>query len=213
MFNGLIFFRFLSEILPLQIRSIFQVMACWKEQVLGELKNLDENLLQKKSQLENAMDDLENIKGRDGDRKSILLSEIKSMLRVLEELDKKVTKDIKAEVFDTMMKMNKLKEDIAEETRATAAASGAGEAGGEVVKRLNSLRSRVGELQEVPSLEVARAPAALASLGSMLAKGGSSLPPPPSPPQRCTCGPGRWTRATSGWSAPACWSLGPPCWS
>ena len=133
----------------------------------------------KKTEMLKATENLDNSKARDVERRRLILKEIRSMLRMLSEVDRKVSVDIKCEAFDSLRTMCKLQAEIEEETRAiqgqmvlpNQGSDGGGtpnlESGGEVIKRLNLLKSRVCEVEEVPELEVAHAPGNLPELAQL----------------------------------------------
>ena len=144
-------------------------MTLSQETIRKELDILDRNIDLKKIAIERAMDGIgEGVKKRDEDRKKIMLGEIKNMLRVLGEVDKKVVRDVKAESFDTLMQIMKLKEEISECARA---ADEPGASAEELERRAAAVRARAEALPEVPRLEVARAPGRVDQLGALLASG------------------------------------------
>jgi len=150
----------------------------WREAILKELLQLGEKVEVKKTEMLKATENLDNSKARDAERRRLILKEIRSMLRMLSEVDRKVSVDIKCEAFDSLRTMCKLQSEIEEETRAIKSqmvlpnqgSDGAIpnlESGGEVIKRLNLLKSRVSEVEEVPELEVAHAPGNLPELAQL----------------------------------------------
>ena len=148
--------------------SLLQSMP-WREAILKELLQLGEKVEVKKAEMAKATDNLDNSKARDAERKRMILTEVRSMLRMLSEVDKKVSVNIKCKAYDSLRTMCKLQSEIEEETRAIkgqmvppnegsdGSATPNLESGGEVIKRLNLLKARVCEVQEVPELEVAHA--------------------------------------------------------
>ena len=87
-------------------------------------------------------------KEREGERKNRFLKEMKKLLVILNEVDKKVTKDLKTEAFDNIRSMNKLKCELkALEDELLTSASSNLEAG-EVIQSLNNLKSEVSVLEE-----------------------------------------------------------------
>ena len=139
----------------------FQIMASWKESILGELSYLSANLVGKQVKIEKAIDELESDKvARDDERKKILLSLIKNTLRILSEEDKKISRDLKVEALDAVMKMSKLKEEICDQTSQVKAMVGQDEEDSkvEVIKQFNKLKSCVSELGGETKLEVVQSP-------------------------------------------------------
>jgi len=137
-------------------------MSLSKDNLLRELSELGENLLQKKADLEEAMDNIDLKKSeRDEERKKIMLSEIKNILRILSDVDKKVCKDIKADIFDTLRKFTNLKNMIEDQRKVLSCPD---LAGGHldmrvVAEELQNIKSRLHQLpDEVPSLQVAHTP-------------------------------------------------------
>ena len=150
----------------------------WREAILKELLQLGEKVEAKKVEMAKATDDLDNSKARNVMRKRMILTEVGSMLRMLSEVDKKVSVDIKCKAHDSLKTMCKLQSEIEEETRAIKGqmvppnqeSDGATpnlESGAEVIKRLNLLKARVCEVQEVPELEVAHATGKLPELAQL----------------------------------------------
>ena len=138
--------------------------------MLQELGDLKKTLEVKQTKIEKGMDRLESDKpNRDEDRKKILVSELKNLLRVLGDVDKKVAKDIKAEAFDTLRQISKLK---AESDRLEDSVQSKDlAAGDDMVASLNCLKIGVEQLREVPRLEVARSATDMVAVGQALTKG------------------------------------------
>jgi len=150
----------------------------WREAILKELLQLGEKVEVKKVEIAKAVDNLDNSKARETERKRMILTGVSSMLRMLSEVDKKVSVSIKCEAFNSLRTMCKLKSEIEEEVMAlkgqmvppNQGSDGATpnlESGGEVVNRLNLLKARVCEVQEVPELEVAHAAGNLPELAQL----------------------------------------------
>ena len=134
-------------------------MTSWKNTVNNDLSNLAASLGKKKSNIEKNIEELESGKtGRDEDRKNIMLNEIRNMLRSLSEADKKVIRDLKVEAFDSLRKINKLKEEILIQSKLVEAIVEQEEEASkeEIMKQLDSLKSCISMLKEVPKLEVAK---------------------------------------------------------
>ena len=145
-------------------------MSSWKANLLQELGDLKKTLEVKQTKIEKGMDRLESDKpNRDEDRKKILVSELKNLLRVLGDVDKKVAKDIKAEAFDTLRQISKLKAE-SDRLEDTVKCKDLGE-GGDMVASLNCLKIGVEQLREVPRLEVARSATDMVAVGQALTKG------------------------------------------
>ena len=145
-------------------------MSSWKANLLQELGDLKKTLEVKQTKIEKGMDRLESDKpNRDEDRKKILVSELKNLLRVLGDVDKKVAKDIKAEAFDTLRQISKLKAE-SDRLKDSVQSKDLGE-GGDMVASLNCLKSGVEQLREVPRLEVARSATDMVAVGQALTKG------------------------------------------
>jgi len=121
----------------------------WKKDLVAELKLLESGLAARSSDLEKKVDMMEaTSKEREGERKNIFLKEMKKLLVILNEVDKKVTKDLKTEAFDNIRSMNKLKCELkALEDELLTSASSNLEAG-EVIQSLNNLKSEVSILEE-----------------------------------------------------------------
>ena len=152
-------------------------MGSWKESILGELSYLNANLVGKKVKIEKAIDELESDKvARDDERKKILLNLIKNTLRILSEEDKKISRDLKAEALDTVMKISELKEEICDQTSQVKAMVGQDEEDHtvEVIKQLAKLKSSVSELGGVTKLEVAQSPN-MPDMSSFLSQGSSTF--------------------------------------
>ena len=145
----------------------------WKADLLQELGDVKKTLEVKQTQIEKGMDKLESDKSnRDEDRKKIMISELKNLLRVLGDVDKKISKDIKAEAFDTLRQISKLKtesDQLEDSVQSNDLA-----AGDDMVASLNSLKSSVKQLQEVPRLEVAKSATDMVAVGQALTKGKES---------------------------------------
>ena len=145
-------------------------MSSWKANLLQELGDLKKTLEVKQTKIEKGMDRLESDKpNRDEDRKKILVSELKNLLRVLGDVDKKVAKDIKAEAFDTLRQISKLKAE-SDRLEDSVQSKDLGE-GGDMVASLNCLKIGVEQLREVPRLEVARSATDMVAVGQALTKG------------------------------------------
>ena len=120
----------------------------WKEDLISELKLLEGSLAVKSSDLEKGVDMLEaKHKERDGERKTILLREMKRCLYILNDADKKVTKDLKNEAFDNIRNMNKVKDEISA-LGAQLLIPGSNLASGEVIQSLNILKTKVANIDE-----------------------------------------------------------------
>ena len=152
---------------------MLQSMA-WRENVLQQLLQLGDEVEGKKTEITKAVDKLDNSKARETERKKIILTGVRSMLRMLSEVDKTVSADIKCEAFNSLRTMCKLKSEIEQEAMALKVPPNQGSDGatpnlesGDVIKRLNLLKARVCEVQEVPELEVAHAPGHLAELAQL----------------------------------------------
>ena len=148
-------------------------MSSCKANLLQELSDIKKTLEVKQTQIEKGMDKLESDKcNRDEDRKKIMISELKNLLRVLGDVDKKIAKDIKAEAFDTLRQISKLKtesDQLEDSVQSNDLA-----AGDDMVASLNSLKSSVKQLQEVPRLEVAKSATDMVAVGQALTKGKES---------------------------------------
>ena len=148
-------------------------MSSWKASLLQELGDVKKTLEVKQTQIEKGMDKLESDKSnRDEDRKKIMISELKNLLRVLGDVDKKIAKDIKAEAFDTLRQISKLKTE-SDQLEDSVQSKDLG-AGDDMVASLNSLKSSVKQLQEVPRLEVAKSATDMVAVGQALTKGKES---------------------------------------
>ena len=121
----------------------------WKEDLMAELKFLESGLAARSIDLEKRVDMMEaTSKEREGERKNILLREMKKLLVILNDVDKKVTKDLKTEAFDNIRSINKLKCELKalEDDLLTSASSNL--EAGEVIQSLNNLKSKVSILEE-----------------------------------------------------------------
>ena len=152
-------------------------MSLSKEDLLRELSELSENIVQKKADLEEAMEYIDLKKNeRDEERKKIMLSEIKNMLRILSDVDKKVCKDIKADLFDTLRKFSNLKKTIDDQTKVLSGPDLAGELDISVMAgKLLDIKSGLNQLpDEVPCLQVAKCPRSevMAGVTKSLTEGG-----------------------------------------
>ena len=68
----------------------------WKDEMLEELNSLQESVRVTKVDIETGVDLLEEgIKARDVERRKILLCEMKKMLGNLNDVDKRIVKDLK----------------------------------------------------------------------------------------------------------------------
>jgi len=86
----------------------------WKQDMLLELDNLQVSLEITKSEIEVGVDNLEDgKKARDVKKKELLLHEMKQILAKLNEIDKKVVKDLKGDAFDFLRSVNKITDEIA----------------------------------------------------------------------------------------------------
>ena len=145
---------------------------------MNEFLQLGEKVEVKKAEIAKAIDNLDNSKARETERKKMIVAEVRSILRMLSEVDKKVSVGIKCEAFDSLRTMCKLKSEIDEEATAlqgqlvptnqgSDCAPSNLESGDEVIKRLNLLKARVSEVQEVPELGVAHAVGNLPELAQL----------------------------------------------
>ena len=120
----------------------------WKDDLTRELKRLEANLASKSRELEEGFDSIEaKQKEREGDRKTIFLREMKKLLIILNDVDKKVTKDLKNEAFDNIRCMNKVKEEVAALTDKLST-SDVNIAAGEAIKSLNILKTKFTQIDE-----------------------------------------------------------------
>ena len=91
--------------------------------LLLELDRVDDQVKESKRKIEIGIDTLEDeMKNREGKRKQILLREMKQLLTRLNEMDKKISQDLKGEAFDYMralskisIKVSNLKQKVSEE--------------------------------------------------------------------------------------------------
>jgi len=85
----------------------------WKESALLELNHLESSLRERKNEIEIGVENLEGKKKvRDHERKEILLLEMKHLLSRLNDVDKKVTTNLKADAFDKLRDIGKVTERI-----------------------------------------------------------------------------------------------------
>jgi len=116
----------------------------WKENVLLELGNLERSLSDRKVEIEVGVDNLEERKkSRDKIRKEILLLEMKHSLARLNEIDKKVTKDFKAEAFDVIRSISKVAERV---VQLRESIKDAPENGGIMKTQVNVIRGEIDKL-------------------------------------------------------------------
>ena len=120
----------------------------WKEDLMSELKLLEASLASKGSDLEKGVDLIEaKHKEREGDRKTIFLREMKKLLVILNDVDNKVTKDLKNEAFDNIRSINKVKDEISA-LGAQLMTHDSNLAAGEVIQTINILKTKVTHLDE-----------------------------------------------------------------
>jgi len=145
----------------------------WKEDLLSELKLLESSLMAKNSDLEKGVDMIEaKSKEREGERKAIFLREMKKLLIILNDVDKKVTKDLKNEAFDNIRSMNKIKDEITA-LGSQLVSPDSNLAAGDVIQSLNILKSKAVALEEsFPtsnlSLSVAHSPEQMVYLANTI---------------------------------------------
>ena len=78
------------------------------DKMMHELKMLKVRLSSKTTEIESKIDDLDAMrKSREDERKSIVLKEMKKLLVILNEIDKKVSQDLKVEAFDNIRGMDR----------------------------------------------------------------------------------------------------------
>jgi len=119
-----------------------------KIEILNELKMLESTLSGKTGQIENKVDAMDaSRKEREGERKAIFLREVKKLLVVLNDVDKKVSQDLKMEAFDNIRSMKKLKEDIASFVEKIDTASNELKPD-EVAEQLNIIRNKAASIEE-----------------------------------------------------------------
>ena len=84
---------------------------------------------------------------REGDRKATFLREMKKLLLILNDVDKKVVQDIKMEAFDNIRGMNRLRDEIAD-LESKLLAQDDGIEAGEVVQSINTIKAKAASLED-----------------------------------------------------------------
>ena len=85
----------------------------WKDELLMELDILQDNVNERKYDIENGVDEMEEGKNaRDEKKRKILLNEMKNVLAKLNEVDKEILKDFKGEAFDFLRTLRKINNEI-----------------------------------------------------------------------------------------------------
>ena len=86
-----------------------------KDDIVHELSLLELKVTSKTREIETKIDELDvTRKVREDDRKSIILTEMKKLLVMLNDVDKKVSQDLKMEAFDIIRKMSKIRQEISD---------------------------------------------------------------------------------------------------
>jgi len=121
--------------------------------MMQELKTLELNITSKTSEIETKIDNLDATrKGREDGRKSIVLKEMKKLLVILNDVDKKVSQDLKMEAFDNIRSMNRLRQDILSLEEKLRSENWDPEES-EVVEELSQLKNKANMFEESFSVE------------------------------------------------------------
>jgi len=136
----------------------------WKEGLLLELNHLESSLRQRKNEIEVGVENLEGKKKvRDHERKEILLLEMKHLLSRLNETDKKVTTNLKADAFDTLRNIGKVTERIVDMRKSFDGLNGKSD---ELKVKIQSMKSEIKKLgieefSKCLDISVSQAPGAM----------------------------------------------------
>jgi len=118
----------------------------WKDQMMEELQSLQESVRDTKVSIETGVDLLEEgIKARDVERRKILLCEMKKLLGKLNEVDKRIMKDLKGEAFDFLRNMRRVSDEI--ETFKAAVVESSPETNRNLRNEVDALTSKVKNLE------------------------------------------------------------------
>ena len=123
------------------------------DEMMHELRMFEVRLSSKTTEIELKIDNLDATrKSREDERKSIVLKEMKKVLVVLNDVDKKVSQDLKVEAFDNIRGMSKLRQEILSLEEKLRHGNWDPE-GTEVVEELNQLKNKASILEESFSVE------------------------------------------------------------
>ena len=121
--------------------------------MVHELSTLELKITSKTKEIETKMDELDaRRKIREDERKSIILREMKKLLVMLNDVDKKVSQDLKMEAFDNVRSMSKLRQETVDLGGKLRSEDFDLEEG-KVVEELNKLKNNAHIIEESFSVE------------------------------------------------------------
>ena len=115
--------------------------------MLQELKILELRITSKTREIESKIEEMDATrKDREDERKSIVLREMKKLLVLLNNVNKKVSQDLQIEAFNNIRSMSKLRQEIMSLQGKLKSEDLDSEEGG-VVEQLNQLKNKASILE------------------------------------------------------------------